>query len=80
MPNIEPKKYRTLALPLPAVIETEEQNERMLAEVDKLMMKEKTPEEGELFQIMVALIQDFEDKHYQFNASGPCGGPHEMKD
>lgn len=53
------------------VIETEAQNERMLAEVDRLMMKEKTPEEGKLFKLMVKLIQDFEGRHYQLNASTP---------
>ncbi|HLG13279.1 MAG TPA: transcriptional regulator [Blastocatellia bacterium] len=73
--NIDPRKYgRLLARTLPVVIETEADNERMLAEADRLMDKDKlSPEESKLFDLMVRLIEDFEERHYQINASTPHG-------
>jgi HTH-type transcriptional regulator/antitoxin HigA len=74
--TLDSKKYaRLLARTLPVVIETEEENERMLAEVDKLMDKNPlTPEESKLFDLMVRLIEDFEEDAY------PMGdvSPHQM--
>jgi HTH-type transcriptional regulator/antitoxin HigA len=59
---------------LPAVIETEKENERMLGELDKLMAKSHlSPAESKLFDLMVRLIEDFEEQHYQLNASTPHG-------
>jgi len=59
---------------LPAVIETETENERMLAEVNKLMAKPNlSPAESKLFDLMVRLIEDFEEQHYELNASTPNG-------
>src|SRR5215471_9443111 len=57
----------------PAPIETEEENERMLAELEPLFDKgeKRTPEEDRLFKLMLHLIQDFEDKHYDFHATTP---------
>jgi HTH-type transcriptional regulator/antitoxin HigA len=43
----------------------------MLAEVDKLWDKELSPEEAKLFNLMVKLIQDFEDKHYNLERHDP---------
>jgi len=60
-----------LARALPKIIETEEENEQMLAKVDRLMGKELSPEEGILLDLMVKLIEDFEDKHYDFKATTP---------
>lgn len=75
MARLDPKKYgRLLAKTLPVVIETEKENERMLAEVNKLMDKDNlSPEESKLFDLMVRLIEDFEERHYQLNASTPLG-------
>lgn len=58
---------------VPQVIETEEENERLLAEVEKLMAKgdNLSPEEEKLFDLLVTLIEKFEDEHYQLNASTP---------
>jgi HTH-type transcriptional regulator/antitoxin HigA len=74
--TLDNKKYaRLLARTLPVVIETEEENERMLAEVDKLMDKNPlTPEESKLLDLMVRLIEDFEESAY------PIGdvSPHQM--
>ena len=74
-PAIDRRKYaRLLAKTLPAVIETEEQNERMLREVERLNDKGQdnlSPEEETLFKLMITLIEDFEEQHYQLNAATP---------
>jgi HTH-type transcriptional regulator/antitoxin HigA len=66
--QIDPKKYsRLLTKTLPRAITTEVENERMLAIVDGLMRKGEdnlTPEEGALFDLLVMLIEKFEDEHY----------------
>ena len=71
---IDRRKYaRLLARTLPAVIETEEQNERMLREVERLIDKGQdslSPEEETLFKLMITLIEDFEEQH-QLNAATP---------
>ena len=74
---IDTKKYgRLLARTHPSVIETEEENERILAEVEKLMDKgdKRTPEEGKLPELLVRLVEDFEEKHYPM----PDASPHEI--
>jgi len=71
---INARRYAMLlAKALPAVIETEEENERMLAAVEPLFDKgpSRTPEEDKLFKLMVHLIQDFEDQHYDLDATTP---------
>ena len=72
---IDPHKYaKLLAKALPAVIETEEQNERMLREVERLIDKGQdnlSPEEETLFKLMTTLIEDFEEQHYQLDAATP---------
>ena len=73
--EIDTKKYgRLLARALPRVIETEEQNERMLAEVWKLMKKgvdNLTAEELALLELMSVLIEDFEETHYPIPEAPP---------
>jgi HTH-type transcriptional regulator/antitoxin HigA len=73
-PPINPRlNGRLLAKMLPAVIETEEENERMLAAIEPLFDKgrKRGPEEDRLFKLMLHLIQDFEDKHHDFHATTP---------
>lgn len=74
-PNADLRQYgKLLSRVLPAVIETEKENERMLAELNKLMDKPHlSPAESKLFDLMVRLIEDFEERHYQLNASTPHG-------
>lgn len=76
--QIDAKKYaRLLARSLPSVIETEEENDRMLAEVERLMDKGEdklSPEESKLFRLMVRLIEDFEERAYPI----PEAPPHEV--
>jgi HTH-type transcriptional regulator/antitoxin HigA len=74
--RIDGKKYgRLLARVLPSVIETEKENERMLAEVEKLIDKPKlSAEEEKLLDLMVRLIEDFEEEAYPMDDVPP----HEM--
>ena len=74
---IDDKKYaRVLAKVLPRVIATDEEHERMLAEVETLMDKGKrrTREEDAALELMVRLIKDYEEEHYPL----PDPTPHEM--
>jgi hypothetical protein len=70
--KIDARKYgRLLARTLPVAIDTLEEHRYMLAEVDKLFEKDLSPEEAKLFDLMVTLIEDYEDKHFQLNAATP---------
>jgi HTH-type transcriptional regulator/antitoxin HigA len=73
-PAINPPKYgRLLARVRPAVIRTEEENDRMLALVEQLMAKGNslTPEEGELLRLRGRLIADFEAEFYHLGDAEP---------
>ncbi|HZG51243.1 MAG TPA: hypothetical protein VEZ40_03820 [Pyrinomonadaceae bacterium] len=76
--KIDPKEYeRLVSRALPAVIEAEEENERMLAAVERMMRKGEetlTPEESRLFKLMVWLVEDFERRAYPV----PEDAPHEV--
>ena len=52
---------------MPVVIETEEENERMLSMVEKLMDKGEnvSAEEEKILKLLVRLIEDFEQKYYR---------------
>ena len=56
------------------MIETEEENEQMLAAVERLVGKGEdnlTPEECRLFKLMVWLIEDFERRAYPVLEAAP---------
>jgi HTH-type transcriptional regulator/antitoxin HigA len=75
--RINKRKYAALlASALPAVIKTEEENERMLALAEQLIDKgeRRTPEENQLFELVTRLIEDFEDEHYPI----PDAPPHRI--
>lgn len=75
--RINKKKYGALlADTLPAVIKTEEENERMLALAEQLIDKgeRRTPEEDQLFELVTRLIEDFEEEHYPI----PDAPPHRV--
>ena|SRR5712692_372743 len=71
--KINSKIYgRLLAKVLPVTIETEEENERMAAYVDKLLEKEAlSPEEEKLLDLMSTLIEAYEEKHYPIPDAPP---------
>src|SRR5262249_58746071 len=56
---------------LPAVDETEAENDRLLAIVERMMGREMTPEEEKFFDLLVKLIEDLEDRHYPMGESSP---------
>ena len=64
---------KLLARTLPRVIETEADNERMIAELEKLDTRERplTREEEKLAELMTVLIQQFEAKHYPLGHASP---------
>jgi len=77
----DPKKYGSLlSQALPAVIETEEQNEQYLAIVERLMSKgEKlSPEEETLLNLLAHLIEDFERRYYKPRRATPLEVLHEL--
>ncbi len=66
--KIDETRYRRLlSRTMPVVIETEEENERMLGFVEKLMDKGEnlSPEEEKLLKLLAKLIEDFEKEYYQ---------------
>ena len=72
-PTIDKDTYASLLVEFqPKVITTEEENERALRIVENLMaVKNRTLEQNALLELLVILIEKFEDEHYQLNASTP---------
>src|SRR5437764_8312807 len=71
---IDAKRYgRLLASKLPAVIRTEEKNERSILELEELdeQSDQLTPEEREYADLLAILIEAFEDRHYALEGSTP---------
>src|SRR5690242_4555437 len=65
--EVDPKRCgRLLARKLPAVIRTEAENERLIAELEELEQRhdELTPEEREYSELLTVLIEAFEDANY----------------
>src|SRR2546423_8982962 len=72
--KINPQRYgRLLAKVLPVRIETEEENDRMLAEAEKLIEKgdRRDPEEDALLNLLVHLIRQFERDFYHLGGATP---------
>lgn len=56
----------------PRIIKTEAENERFLEVVEELLSRSTlTMEEDALLELLVKLIEDFEEKNYQLNSSTP---------
>jgi HTH-type transcriptional regulator/antitoxin HigA len=72
---INPDKYSKLLVEYqPKLIKTEEENERALAIVEELMhRKNRSPEENELYELLIALIEKFEQEFY---TPGEASTPH----
>jgi HTH-type transcriptional regulator/antitoxin HigA len=65
--RIDPTRYRRLlSQTMPVIIETEEENERMLKVIEKLMKKGEalSPEEEKLLKLLAKLVEDFEEQYY----------------
>lgn len=68
----DPRTYADLLVEyLPASIETEEENERLIEAAGRLMKKgkDRSPEEDKLLNLLVTLIEDFEEKTYPMGLS-----------
>ena len=71
---LDRKKYaRVLAKVLPRVITSNQENERLLAEVENLMDKgeHRTAEEDAALQLMVRLIRNYEEEHHPLPEPSP---------
>lgn len=64
---------KLLARALPRVIKTEKENERMVAELEKLDTRGKplTPEEENLAELMTLLVCQFEESRYPLGHAEP---------
>src|SRR5438105_6074304 len=72
--KLDPGKYGVLlARVLPTVVETEEEKERMLTEINSLMLKgdDLSPEEEALLELMSKLVETFEKEHYPIEPAPP---------
>lgn len=66
--KLNPQRYgRILSKALPTIIKTEEENDRAILFVEKLLAKGSalSAEEDAMLELMVKLISDFEEKYYQ---------------
>jgi HTH-type transcriptional regulator / antitoxin HigA len=76
MLTFNPTTYVSLlADAIPKVIETETEYDRMLQQVERLHFKEElTPEEDKLYDLLVALIDTYEEQQFPI----PDSLPHEI--
>jgi len=58
---------------LPAVIESDSENERLIAEVETLQVNEEhlLPEEQRLLNLLMLLIEDYEERKYRLRSATP---------
>ncbi|MFB2979823.1 type II toxin-antitoxin system HigA family antitoxin [Microseira sp. BLCC-F43] len=75
--TFNPDKYSELLVKYqPKLIRTEAENEKALAIVEELMhVYNRTPEENELYELLVTLIEKFEQEFYQ---PGKASNPYSM--
>lgn len=64
---------KLLARALPRVIKTEKENERIVAELEKLDTRARplTPEEEDLSELMTLLVRQFEESRYPLGHAEP---------
>jgi HTH-type transcriptional regulator/antitoxin HigA len=65
--TFNPQKYQELLFTYqPKIIRTENENEKALAIVEELMHRsDRSPEEDELYELLITLIEKFEQDYYQ---------------
>ena len=79
--QIDPVRYRRLlSRTMPVVIESEEENERMLTIVENLMKKGEnlSAEEEKLLKLLARLIEDFEQRYYHPREAEPLEVLHHL--
>ncbi|MEH1966053.1 helix-turn-helix domain-containing protein [Nostoc sp.] len=63
--TFNPDKYKELLIAyLPKLIKSEVENEQALGIVEDLMHRERSPEEDEVYQLLITLIEKFEEEYY----------------
>lgn len=64
--TFNPDKYKELLSQYqPKIIRNEADNEKALAMVEELMhQRDRTPEENELYELLIVLIEKFEQEYY----------------
>jgi HTH-type transcriptional regulator/antitoxin HigA len=76
---INPVAYaKLLTRTLPRVIKTEKENERIIAELEKMHTRgwPLAPEEEEWAELMTVLVQKFEEEHYPLGHATPLEALH----
>ncbi len=71
---LNPHRYsRLLARTLPTAIQTEQDFDRMLAELDRLQAKagSLSPEEDALFDLIAALVEQYDERRYPVRPTTP---------
>ena len=76
--TFNPEKYTELLVKYqPKLIKTEEENEKALTIVEELMHRSnRTPEEDELYELLITLIEKFEQDYYNPNQATT---PHSLR-
>lgn len=72
--TIDEKAYGKLLTKVrPRVIRTEEENEQVIAELERLdaLGRPMAPEEREIAELLTALVLQFEEKHYPIGKAEP---------
>lgn len=64
--TFDPNKYQQLLVKYqPKIIKTEAENEEALIVIEQLMhKKDRSPEENELYQLLIILVEKFEQEYY----------------
>jgi HTH-type transcriptional regulator / antitoxin HigA len=61
-----------LSIAKPRIITTEVENQQVLSQVEKLMaIADRTPEQDQLLDLLVVLIEKFEDEYYPIDDASP---------
>jgi HTH-type transcriptional regulator/antitoxin HigA len=72
---VDPIRYRRLVAEVsPSLIETDEENQRALTIIDRLMSKgeKRSPEEDAILSLLVPLVEQFEERAYPMGEATPA--------
>jgi HTH-type transcriptional regulator / antitoxin HigA len=68
----EPAYIRLLGRIKPRVISNEEENQKALSQVEKLIaIAQRTPEEDQILELLIVLIEKFESENYPIDIASP---------
>ncbi len=73
--SLDPHRYRRLIAKVsPVIIETEQENERVLTIIERLMAKaeKRSAEEDAILNLLVHLVEQFEEKSYPIGEAAPA--------